>query len=198
MTVFERQGPGYLATWLEQKGIPPDIAVRKSGIDPDTFWRVYDGSKTLPSFALRIGKSLGMNQEEVQHIGKALERSVWRQKDNGLPKPSAIEMNTKWYTHLETQPAIENDDTGYLDRRKIAALLIKKDQDAAAFFDEHKGILRQAAARPLKPRLEALNLLADLAGERVENITTATYCHQRTDEYRVRPVWRVDITRLEA
>lgn len=201
MTVFERQEPGFLATWLEQKGIPPDIAVRKSGIDPDTFWAVYDGSKTLPSFALRMGKNLGMNQEEVQHIGKALDRKVWTRCDNGLKKPYAIEMNSNWYKHLDNTSRKHEADTRakyFIDRKKVASILIGRDEDAMLFFQKNSGVIRDAGGKALRERIAALEIVANLLGVSVKDISCETFYSQKTTEYRTYPVWVVDPEKLEA
>jgi len=68
----------WLVSWLHERGITERDGLKKSGLDPSTYYILLRGGVTIPPLALLAGKNLGMTADEVRHIGKTLDPDIWK------------------------------------------------------------------------------------------------------------------------
>lgn len=69
-------GP-WFRDWCEARGLDEFEAQKRSRLPWETFGILWKGGKTIPSLALLVGHNLGMNAEEVAHLGVILDRDSW-------------------------------------------------------------------------------------------------------------------------
>ena len=89
--------PG-LAGWLDERGLGFDQAVKTVPVGREIMEHLYAGGHTLPSFALDIGRALGMTEAEVRPLGRHLAKPL--DDTPAWIRAHAVELDPEWWRLL--------------------------------------------------------------------------------------------------
>ena len=93
------RAPG-LAGWLDERGLGFDQAVKIVPVGREIMESLSAGGHTLPSFALDIGRALGMTEAEVQPLGRHLAKPL--DDTPAWIRAHAVELDPEWWRQLPT------------------------------------------------------------------------------------------------
>lgn len=93
------RAPG-LAGWLDERGLGFDQAVKIVPVGREIMEHLYAGGHTLPSFALDIGRALGMTEAEVRPLGRHLAKPL--DDTPAWIRAHAVELDPEWWRQLPT------------------------------------------------------------------------------------------------
>lgn len=126
----------FFADYLHDHHLDIITVHRMTGVSCELLGLLCNGYKTLPSIALRIGTVLNMTPEQVQEIGKPLDKNYWRVKRGrgkarlnapGIPDTvitldgSAIELDEEWYKQVGKAKYKAKSESETPKRRKKAS-----------------------------------------------------------------------------
>lgn len=169
-----------LAKELQQRGITPEEAAHRTGLDGVTLGYLLAGYQTLPQFALMVGKGLGLTQEQTRTLGKPLDRRIWLRE--GYPKPSKVDIDPLWYKTIRSADPGEEAPPVWLDIGAAALWLWSHGKDPeiiASCNGSTIGKVNRLAKHNLRMtriiQLEAQYGLPPEAVETTEDLTRAVF-----------------------
>ena len=95
----------WLVRWLKEKGLTPEEAQARSGIDTQVFDILLKGGRTVPGLALIAGHNLGMTPAEVRNIGVTLDPSSRRTCENLPIDQYPWHTDQQWWNRVDDFPA---------------------------------------------------------------------------------------------
>ena len=168
-----------LAEMISKRGMTREQAFNASGLSRSTFDILMGGGVTLPQLALKIGKGLRLNQDEVKQLGKPLNKETWEAQK--LPYKS-IDVDPHWYRQIgkKLDKSLDAYEM-YLDKAALVQELLARGMDYSTFFNAHPEVGNVNRGTPERRR-KLIAYIAELLGVEPSKLETPHYYHGNVEQ----------------